>query len=167
MVNAKRLKRIILVLTIALAGFVLWRSVFKQESLEVGSHSVILYGEAARPLFDQCSRSSPAQVEGFWPPTAQDIQQLESILPRFLAAQHLRDGAPLNLRRTQSLNYYKQYAGFLRNGRKMIYLNASSEISTTWLQEATIVCDGGEAFFGVEYDVESGQWSDFQFNGAV
>ena len=34
-----------------------------------------------------------------------------------------------------------------------------------WRREPVIVCDGGPSFFGVEYDVERGQFTHIAYNG--
>jgi hypothetical protein len=84
--------------------------------------------------------------------------------------------------------YYRQYAGLrYRNGRRTIYVNGFSagwprELSQRvaeqedavshpfakpdwWRFAAATVCDGGEFFFGAEYDPVSKRVLSFQFNG--
>ncbi|MDQ4080325.1 MAG: hypothetical protein M3125_06155 [Gemmatimonadota bacterium] len=84
--------------------------------------------------------------------------------------------------------YYRQYAGLRhRDGRRTIYVNGVAvgwplELSqrvaqhdTThshpfskpdwWRYSAATVCDGGESFFGAEYDPLSKRVLSFQFNG--
>jgi len=84
--------------------------------------------------------------------------------------------------------YYRQYAGLTyRNGRRTIYINGFSvgwpaELSQRvaehedaaphplanpdwWRFTAATVCDGGEFFFGAEYDPLSKRVLSFQFNG--
>ena len=84
--------------------------------------------------------------------------------------------------------YYRQYAGLkYRDGRRTIYVNGfaagwPSELSERvsqsedrgshpfakpdwWRFAAATVCDGGEFFFGAEYDPLSRRVLSFQFNG--
>ena len=84
--------------------------------------------------------------------------------------------------------YYRQYAGLIyRNGRRTIYVNGLAagwpgELSERvrpdeatsshpfakpdwWRSNVATVCDGGESFFGAEYDPSSKRVLSFQFNG--
>jgi len=82
-------------------------------------------------------------------------------------------------------SYLRQYVGFTRQGRKLIYLNAFSarvvdvfceedvkpaqegDCRSHWRREAVGVCDGGDDFWGVEYDPESKTFSSLAFNGSA
>ena len=122
-------------------------------------HGAILSGAEAKALFNQCSRASP-QHDGWWKVSPRDVQNLEASLPRFWNAQKPKPSKPLT-------DYYRQYAGFTRKGRKMIYLNAfeASTADKKWKTRAVVVCDGGDLFFGVEYDVQSRTFHALSFNG--
>jgi hypothetical protein len=84
--------------------------------------------------------------------------------------------------------YYRQYAGLKhRDGRRTIYINGlaagwprelservPAEEATSshpfakpdwWRSTVATVCDGGESFFGAEYDPLSKRVLSFQFNG--
>lgn len=137
-----------------------WRAALPVQPLpkgeQIGPRSAILFGDAARPLFHPCSRQAPA-TDGFWDPTAQDIATPEAELPAFL--QSAREPAAL-------ASYFRQYAGFTRGGKKMIYLNAFAQIGGDWTQDSGDMCDGGKAFFGAVYDVERHAWGEMLFNGS-
>jgi hypothetical protein len=79
-------------------------------------------------------------------------------------------------------DYFRQYAGFVVGGRPIIYVNgihrsyiestirAQKEVlfhiaGSDWQHEPIVVCDGGAAFFGVEYDVDSRTFRNLAFNG--
>jgi hypothetical protein len=73
-------------------------------------------------------------------------------------------------------DYYRQYAGFVIGGRRVIYVNgvADSAVRSTnpnqpfdWRTQAVQICDGGTVTFGVEYDPQTRQFSNFAFNGAL
>lgn len=133
----------------------------------VSSHAVILVGSAALPLFKQCSRSGPDPISGYWTPTVGDVQQMERDAPGFFKMQ--KRAAPGML-----VKDYRQYAGFLQHGRKMIYVNAFPEMTArdfskagglSWHLVAAVICDGGPAFYGVEYDPQTRQFRNLEFNG--
>ena len=127
--------------------------------------AVILPEAIADQLLHQCSRAVPPAYDGHWQPGAEDIAALEAALPAALPAgdADLR-GAPQG--------WQRQYAGFLRNGRRYIYGNFfprsvgdGNRSGNDWHQEPVMVCDGGHAFFGVEYDVEARRITHQGFNG--
>jgi hypothetical protein len=119
-----------------------------------------------------------------WRPTQADIERLEKLLP-----EHMRqmktpaDYQPLD-------EYYRQYAGGIREGKKVIFVNFFHSSSAkdwgeaankdrdlqkrlaergikedTWLYELLTVCDGGAYYFTIELDVETGKLSYPSFNG--
>ena len=126
------------------------------------STGTILFGSSGQALFSQCSRESPRNVSKYSLASWSGVQQLERGLPPYLSRQK-PGGVPL-----RSSAYHFQYAGFWRNGREMIYVNAlPGRISVLDRFLTVTVCDGGPSFFGVEYDVASGQFSHISFNGVA
>lgn len=66
--------------------------------------------------------------------------------------------------------YHRQYVGFLREGRRFIYLNAfrwSRPEDDRWRKKPIVVFDGGPIFFGVEYDVEAKRLLNFAYNDGI
>ena len=67
--------------------------------------------------------------------------------------------------------WLRQYVGIVRGGRRFVYGNFFPRSVTRygdagrWRREPVMVCDGGPAFFGIEYDVESGTFTQLGFNG--
>lgn len=137
-------------------------------------HATILIGQAARPLFKPCSREAPARVGGYWTPSAADIRQLEADAPGFLKTRK----PPVPGLMTGD---YRQYAGFLRDGRRFIYVSGipaddilvlaaarpSRAERRRWQYEAVVICDGGPQIYGMEYDLETRQFSHLAFNGVM
>jgi hypothetical protein len=125
--------------------------------------------ETSRDLLNQCSREVPGPVQGTWQPSKTQIQTLEESLPKALDEALAKRGEHPD----RSAIYMRQYAGFVVGGHRIIYVNAfprehlGSEQSSTpdWRLHATLVCDGGSAFFGVEFDPDKGTFSHFAFNG--
>jgi hypothetical protein len=67
---------------------------------------------------------------------------------------------------------YRQYIGVISHGKKLIYLNAFDKSILTdsaehrdWRTKALIICDGGDAFWGVEFDPADNTFHNLQFNG--
>jgi hypothetical protein len=114
-------------------------------------------------LLRQCSRSTPADVSGYWTPSPSQISAAEKSLPELLA----KSGHKFKLS-----NFRSQYLGVISHGKKIIYVNAfpASLYSDTketvhWQTEAVIICDGGEHFWGVEFDPDDNTFHNLQFNG--
>jgi hypothetical protein len=124
------------------------------------TYGVIFRGEQAKALLQQCSRAELEKVSAQWTPSVQQITQLELKLPAY--KQKL--GRPT----AQLSNFYRQYAGFMAGGRKIIYVNLfPKSTDPKWRSRAAVVCDGGEQFWGVEFEVDTGQFVNPAFNGSV
>jgi hypothetical protein len=120
-------------------------------------------------LLNQCSRGIPEPVEATWTPSDADIVQLESRL-----LDYLRQQRPATYPADQPADLIRNYAGLVMKGRRVIYLDAeirgpgslpSGEYPTLPDKPFNSVCDGGPAFFGVEYDVEAKTFSNLLENG--
>jgi hypothetical protein len=131
----------------------------------------VLTGDAARTLAHQCSRISPGPVEGVWTPTAAQIDALEDQLILLLSRQLEAAGQS-----PSPGDYYRQCAGFVVGGHRMIYVNgvARSTVEPSnldhpfdWRTNAIGICDGGTITFGAEYDADTHAISNFAFNGAI
>jgi hypothetical protein len=137
----------------------------------------IFPAHSARVLTNQCSRFAP-DPEGVWTPSAEDIARLEPTLFSLVNDELRREGDQYGPRTAAS--YYRQYGGLIVGGRRIIYINgvvnleqrmiAMSEItrnhrSLDWRTQTFLLCDGGTTTFGVEYDVATHSFQNFQFNG--
>jgi hypothetical protein len=115
-----------------------------------------------RHLIEQCSRASPANVTGFWTPSITQVLAVEQRLPALLS----KSGHKIDLSRTR-----RQYVGIISGGKKLIYLNAllaeapDPHDDTDWRSVAVMVCDGGDAFWGVEFDPTDNAFHNLGFNG--
>lgn len=131
----------------------------------------ILTDPEALRLAHQCSRVSPGPVQSQWTPTDAQIAALEPTLATVIAT-HLQ-AAGLQ---PSPGDYYRQYAGFVIGGRRVIYINGVDHSAIErnpdpahpfdWRTQAVSICDGGPVTFGVEYDVATTYFSVFAFNGA-
>jgi hypothetical protein len=140
--------------------FLLLSSVQAASNTNWQTYGVILKGQPAKALLRQCSRAAPEKVSAQWTPSAQQIEQLETKFPAY--KQKL--GRPA----AQLSSFYRQYAGFIAGGRKIIYVNLfPKRVDPDWRSRAVMVCDGGEQFWGVEFEVDTGQLVNAAFNGFV
>jgi hypothetical protein len=131
----------------------------------------ILTGDAARDLAHQCSRVSPGPVSDLWTPTDAEIAALEDQLIHRVASELEQRGES-----PSPGGYYRQYAGFVVDGRHIIYVNGVDDRGIdsdpgpafhpgNWRTYAIQICDGGTITFGAEYDPATQQLSNFAFNG--
>jgi hypothetical protein len=124
-------------------------------------HCAILPVSEGPALMKQCSRNAPTDVSGFWNPSPSQVNAIEQQLPELLR----KSGHKLKLS-----DSYRQYVGITVHGKKLIYLNSfpesvPSESGLDWRAKAIIVCDGGDAFWGVEFDPAENTFHEIQFNG--
>jgi hypothetical protein len=131
----------------------------------------VLSAEAAGPFFVEtlCNRPGAGSRESAWTPDAGTLVRLEIALARELKTA-LAGLTSRSTRRATATDYYRQYAGFIANGRKRVYINGFHQDfvklmgewgprlnrPTSWRTTAQLVCDGGSHFFGAVYDVEAG-----------
>ena len=130
------------------------------------ANAVILDAAAIPAMLRQCSRAAPAAGEGNWRPGPAEIAALEAALPAALGAQ----GRPGPDWPRAPEGWLRQYVGILRGDRRFIYGNfvpASPGAEGRWRDQPVVICDGGPAFFGVEYDVQAHRFTHVAFNGSV
>jgi hypothetical protein len=130
--------------------------------------AIVLPEAVANLLLAQCSRGVPPAYEGHWLPAADDIAALEAALPRALATAQPGDAQLRNAPQ----GWRRQYGGFRRGGRRFIYGNFfprevgdDPDAANDWRHAPVMICDGGHAFFGVEYDVDARRFTHLGFNG--
>ena len=140
------------------------------------SRGAVLPDSVSYRLFPQCSRTSPSPI-GYWTPTASDIAGLERDLATYLETQESIRGQQPPQARAPLRNYYRQYAGVVVvGGKHLIYVNAISPAerellftasgdTAAWRNLPALVCDGGWALWGVEYDPTTHRFRGFAFNG--
>src|SRR5690349_4061518 len=107
----------------------------------------ILPASEGPALLKQCSRATPQNVTNYWTPSASQIAELEKRIPEFLHKSGFK---------RQFSKFNCQYVGIIVRGKQLIYLNAFPrsmiEEAKDWRTQALIICDGGEAFWGVVFD---------------
>ena len=118
-----------------------------------------------KPMRSQCSRGVPPPGDGSWMPAAADIARFEATLPAALA----RNGTVPDELKKAPKEFGRQYVGITRDGHRFVYGNFfprwNGDDFKYWRRTPVVVCDGGIAFFGAEYDVGSGHITHIAFNG--
>jgi hypothetical protein len=125
------------------------------------SHCVVLPLSQGPALIRQCSRSSPADVTGFWTPNISDVLKIEQRLPELLR----KSGHRIDFAASR-----RQYIGFISHGKRLIYLNAFPAFEPhrddpDWKSTPIMFCDGGDALWGVEFDPADKTFHNLGFNG--
>jgi hypothetical protein len=149
------------------------------------SSGTVLTGAAAVEVAKDVCRFYELDAKSLWEPGPAEIARLEKLLPEFMAGQQRTppDYEPLH-------EYYRQYVGIVRDGKKRIcvslfhydfvrenlegpqvspfiqkILQEGGRAEDFWKREPMIVDDGGADFFTVQFDPETGTFSQLRFNG--
>jgi hypothetical protein len=144
-----------------------------------GTYNILPTAKGAAVL-EQCSRDTPAKGTRYFVVDPDTIISFEKQLVLRLSTdgffKHMQDDLdkydpdptrpPLTL-----ANYWgRDLLGIERDGKKFVYGNyypLRDGDTQSKNSEPTIVCDGGEIFFGAEFDVSNGIISHLAFNGFV
>jgi hypothetical protein len=120
----------------------------------------------------------------FWTPSTADVLKMEAGLPAYLREQ-LSPTPPKDRRAPRAHRpalepppparpplwekaggYKRQYIGLVKNKRRLIWGNFfCSAPSPDWRREPVGVHDGGDCYFQVLYDVDTGRFSELMVNG--
>jgi hypothetical protein len=129
----------------------------------VPERGAVLPETAESRLLMRCGEA----VERNWTPAPEQIRQLESGLAQLLR-EALGPGGRIQ-------RYYRQYAGIVVGGRRVVCVNGvSAEIvrsnqrdTARWRELPVDMLDGDTEQFHVRYDPETCQFSGLAFNGPV
>jgi hypothetical protein len=114
------------------------------------TNGAILTDQAARSMSRLCYRGE-IKVSAQWNPSSEQITQLETKLKtEFLTSKSMPKKRLLE-------TLHRQYAGFISEGRKIVFVNFFPDNITAinWRSEAVLMCDGGPSFWSVEYEVST------------
>ncbi|RJY08830.1 hypothetical protein [Aurantiacibacter aquimixticola] len=126
---------------------------------------VLMDPERGAAALATCSRASPMATGGFFTPSPAEITGLESDLATLLSTSR-EDVGPAASFAIDPSSYRREYIGYEQNGARMIYGNFLP-VGMSSDRAPTTVCDGGPAFFGVEYAVADGRVSAVRFDGSI
>ena len=102
---------------------------------------------------------------GFWTPSENDIIILEESIAVYLSEKSfLFYGEPPE--GEQLAAYQRQFIGIEHDGSRIIYGNYfCNSLGIDWRQKIVSVDDGGDCYFQVKYDVDSGMFTMLMVNG--
>lgn len=132
----------------------------------IPQYGTILSSNNGEKIMNQCSRSIPENIDKYFDLTKENIELLESNFRKILAIKSTR--CCFKGWEVEKLeNYGFQYIGVEINNRKYIYLNAfiidGEDDFTNWYKNwkvaPIVMCDGGEGFWGVLFDLETQNFS--------
>ncbi len=146
---------------------------FCQENKFVPEMKANLPMEYGEKLIQQCSRFSVEKSESFFNVSENEITDLEinfKKLYKLKSTNCCSKGCKIS-----NLKYYGyQFVGVIVNGEKYIYINAfdieSSRIflnSNDWKTKPLIICDGGQSYWGVLYNIKKKKFKNLSMNGTM
>src|SRR5258706_6116 len=83
---------------------------------------VVLPVHEQAKLPEYCARPSPSGLTGQWTPTRAEIDRLERRLPSIVSAALVRVILEKDETLPRPSDYYRQYGGFYRDGRRVVYV---------------------------------------------
>lgn len=116
-----------------------------------GKPGVLLPREAAHELVW-------AEVDGYWLPGEAWLTEAEHAV---IAASH---EIPEEDRRPR-IDGYRQYAGYMLDGQRMIIINSSCDEFEDWRSEVIFVMDGGPCFWQATYNATTRELTSLVVNG--
>jgi hypothetical protein len=125
----------------------------------MNTNRVIFSAEETKRIGYDCGGAPP-----FWTPTDDQVQELESLLPKYLKSYPPIDDEAVG----NCFEYGHQYFGVTKNGRRLIYLNAfckPSRFDPRWQKEMIVVRDGGSCYFQVYFDPAEKEFINLRYNG--
>lgn len=126
---------------------------------------VLLDPARGSALFQTCSRTPIIGASSFFTPSASEITTLETRLAQVLALRTDAIGPASNFAFDPG-SYRREYVGYIADDERMIYGNFAP-IGLAGERVPTVVCDGGPAFFGVEYAISSNTVRAVRFDNSL
>jgi hypothetical protein len=109
--------------------------------------------------FRNCSRPTPSGMTSFWQVNEGDVKTIDQALMQYL------DLTAITKRLSKPPSAYgRQYLGFNRGTRRFIYINAYVKAPKSAKSTFVRACDGGNKFWGIEYDLQQKLFRDFELN---
>jgi hypothetical protein len=115
--------------------------------------------------FKMCSRPGPKGATSYWELSPAEVGEIDRALLDYLSKGPVTKTLAFN-----PAKYVRQYAGFRRGRRQFVYMNAypSRHLpgpANPAARELAIGCDGGDMFWGIEYDQQKRKFQDLEVNG--
>jgi len=122
------------------------------------SNRTIFSAEETQRLFVHLGKAP------YWTPAADQIEELESLLPKYLGLHPPIDDKPV----TNLSAYGRQYFGVTENNRRLSYLNAfcsPERFEDRREKELILVKDGGSCYFQIHFDAAKKEFTRLLYNG--
>ena len=107
-------------------------------------------------MWPRCARRFSKGLAGSWEPTKADVAKAERKLPDAIDAAFARVTSTVGRHRPD--RYYRQYGGFLREGKRVLCVNAFEEGEGA---------DSGTGSFVAVFDLEKDAFDSFSFAGEL
>jgi hypothetical protein len=116
--------------------------------------------EAFKDGFRPCSREPPQGITGYWELKQSEVTKIDNAL-----LTHLDRSGLKNRLRFSPSGYQRQYLGLIRGQQRIVYISAfpvnfGDAVSRSKTQFVK-GCDGGNLFWGIEYDIQTKSFTDF------
>jgi hypothetical protein len=123
----------------------------------------ILSADEADRFRRLCSRPFPKALSGTWQPSTSDVMRAEARLDATLDRAFSRLPSDRGHRPPR---YLRQYGGFWRGGRRVLYVHGfAAGHETNWRSKAAVgLCDGGTMSFGGVYNLDDDSFDSFCFD---
>lgn len=122
--------------------------------------------EAFKNGFRPCSREPPQGITGYWEVKQAEVHRIDDALLAHLDRTGLR-----NKLRYSPSGYQRQYLGLIRGEQRIVYINAFpvnfGDAVGRSKSQFVKGCDGGNLFWGIEYDVLSKSFANFSVDATM
>jgi len=141
--------------------------------MHVPKHTVALKVTEGPNMLGQCSRFVPQHVTGFWEVSPDTVALLERNfwhLARLFGTAYRPSSGPSSHADPVELQHeldlqWDQYIGVIIDGQRYIYVNHGAGNWDKCQTKACVICDGGPGFWGVLFNVNTLEFSQYQANG--
>lgn len=136
-----------------------------------GENWTVLAPSTAPKVMHQCSRGTPAGVDGAWSVSAQTAAQIEQDIGQLKKMTGTGDVPAAAKWKPET--YFRQYLGITIQGKQYVYINAyhlwpqEKRSDEALFDKPILICDGGYNAWGAVYDPQTHQFSQLEFNGAI
>lgn len=118
-----------------------------------GNEGVILPRDAAPELV---AWDDP--IDGYWLPGEEWLARAEDAVAREAAGIADKDRKPV-------IRGYRQYAGFIANGERLMFISSMCSPFDNWRNSVIVVSDGGPCYWHAVYNVDTDELESLTVNG--
>lgn len=170
-----KMKKIKMRYSILIILILIFSNVYSQNKYSP-KFSTIISANNGLIMMNQCSRSTPENINGFFELAKNDVEQLEENFKNVYSLKSTK--CCYAKKKIQNLeNFAFQYIGVMIKNEKYIYINAlrfsnSDEVDESksffknWKTLPINVCDGGSSYWGVLYHIKRKKFIQFSINGS-